>query len=927
MSLQEAAILLGCHGFDDFPVHHEGEAAESLLASWTALWHPQLIAAIGKMPTWHRVDDPPSERCGCLWVVPTPYANDLEPSLVNDLTAQDSLLIESPQERDSILKPALAKLNAGPSPPALADDFMALGYAYLQVELLTRQMRYSTTVEETSFEQNLVAAARLAMNGEEIATREKLQSCFDFLAQERDHYYAVDVFLIDITLLDASLLGDPLLSQLQTIAKSNLIMSGEVADQLAATTGDSLSALQAAVADQNASIIGGDYRELPLSLLSIETLRAQISRSVQALEATAGVRPTVYARRQFGLTPSLPQLLNKLGYRAALHATFDGGQFPEATQSKSRWEGNGQVSIDAILRAPLDATNAATFLSLASSISDSMDMDHVATRCFTHWAGQTSPWYRELQRITQYTHALGRFVTLEEYFDETYDPGMHERFTADQYRSPRLTQCPTDPISSSINYWRQELLLQSLVSCSGLQLIIDDQPEQRDQYKEYQKLAERFALTGFDNPEWQDQEPELQLALEKVAHQLATQLNPVQVATTADRLAIVNPLGFPRRTAVLNAGLSHCPPIKPPVYASDEKDAERPMVVDTPSMGIAFIDSAKTASSPGKSPELLEETTLRNEFFEACIDTQTGGLRTIRDYSTRGNRLSQQLAFRFDRHGGYTHMVADSVQTVCVNRVQAAIESRGKLIDDAKEVIAEFSQTFRVIRGSRVLEVETELQPTRSAADDRWNSYFASRFAWSNEAAELDRALNGIRCPSTGKRLEAPLFIQIDDGQQQTAILTGGLPYHRKMGMRMLDSLLIVKGESQRKFKFGIGIDLKHPFRESQALLAPDIIVPDLNGDHASISSWLMHIDAKHVQIISWEPWLEQDRVVGIRLRLCESEGRPGQVQISAFRSFDSARKTDFQQQTLTQCEVKDDKLRFQISPHELTEIEARFQA
>ncbi len=927
MSLQEAAILLGCHGFDDFPVHHEGKAAESLLASWTSLWHPQLIAATGKMPTWHRIDDPPAERRECLWVAPTPYANELPPNVADDLAAQDGLLIRAPEKRGQILEPVLAKWNGGPSTPALADDFMALGYAYLQVELLTRQMRYSTTVEETSFEQNLVEAARLAIQGEETATREKLQSCFDFLAQERDHYYAVDVFLIDITLLDASLLGDPLHDQLQTVTKSNLIMSGELADQMANTASDSSSALKTAIAAQNASIAGGDYHEFPLSLLSIETLRTQLSRSITAMGATAGIRPTVYARRAFGLTPSLPQILNKMGYRAALHATFDGGQFPEASQSKSRWEGNGQVSIDAILRAPLDATNAATFLSLASSISDSMDMDHVATRCFAHWAGQTSPWYRELQRITQYTHALGRFVTLEEYFDETYDPGMHERFTADQYRSPRLVQCLTDPISSSINYWRQELLFQSLISCSGLQLMIDNQPEHRQQYQEFQKRAEQFALTGFENPQWREQEPELQQKLEKVAQQLATQLNPAPATSTADRLAIVNPLGFPRRTVVLNPSLSHCPPVKPPVYASDEQDSERAIVVDTPGMGIAFIESGETASTPKKSPELVEETILRNEFFEASIDPETGGLRTIRDYSSRGNRLSQQLAFRFDRHGGYTQMVADSVRTVCANRVHAAIESRGKLVDDAKEVIAEFSQTFRVIRGSRVLEVETELDPKRSPAEDRWNSYFASRFAWSNEAAELDRALNGIRCQTTGKRFEAPLFIQIDDGQQRTAILTAGLPYHRKMGMRMLDSLLIVKGESQRKFKFGIGIDLKHPFRESQALLAPDLIVPHLTSATESSSNWLMHIDAKHVQIISWEPWLEDDQVVGVRLRLSESEGRPGQVQISAFRSFDSARKMDFQQQTLTQCEVNDDKLRFQISAHELTEIEARFQA
>ena len=36
--IQELIILLPCHSLEDFPLHHEGEDAEGLLASWTALW-------------------------------------------------------------------------------------------------------------------------------------------------------------------------------------------------------------------------------------------------------------------------------------------------------------------------------------------------------------------------------------------------------------------------------------------------------------------------------------------------------------------------------------------------------------------------------------------------------------------------------------------------------------------------------------------------------------------------------------------------------------------------------------------------------------------------------------------------------------------------------------------------------------------------
>ena len=45
MKYQELIILLPCHSLEDFPTYHEGDDAHSLLASWSALWHPALLAA------------------------------------------------------------------------------------------------------------------------------------------------------------------------------------------------------------------------------------------------------------------------------------------------------------------------------------------------------------------------------------------------------------------------------------------------------------------------------------------------------------------------------------------------------------------------------------------------------------------------------------------------------------------------------------------------------------------------------------------------------------------------------------------------------------------------------------------------------------------------------------------------------------------
>ena len=89
-----------------------------------------------------------------------------------------------------------------------------------------------------------------------------------------------------------------------------------------------------------------------------------------------------------------------------------------------------------------------------------MDGYHVATICLAHWPGQASCWLGDLQRISKYCSALGKFVTVEHYFRETAQPGHIDRFEPDRYKSPYLKQAvirrQDDPISTSVRYWQQQ---------------------------------------------------------------------------------------------------------------------------------------------------------------------------------------------------------------------------------------------------------------------------------------------------------------------------------------------------------------------------------------------------------------------------------------------------------------------------------------
>src|SRR5690349_19899123 len=59
MTIQRASVILPCQSWDDFPTHLGDQAAAELLAAWTSLWHPAVIAATGKLPSWHPAEEPP----------------------------------------------------------------------------------------------------------------------------------------------------------------------------------------------------------------------------------------------------------------------------------------------------------------------------------------------------------------------------------------------------------------------------------------------------------------------------------------------------------------------------------------------------------------------------------------------------------------------------------------------------------------------------------------------------------------------------------------------------------------------------------------------------------------------------------------------------------------------------------------------------
>jgi alpha-mannosidase len=917
MKFSELAVLLPCHSLEDFPIYHAGQEADQLLAAWCVLWHPLLLASSGNLPTWHRIDVLPEAGPG-LYTLAAFYGDRLAHDWADRTRAAGGNVILA-MDRSTTLEQILRALEPGSFrvDAELTADFLALGFCKLQVELLTRQMRYSMYLDESQFASETLAAAHAASEGNEAEARSHLAHSFESLNEARKHFYPVEFYLLDITLAAENTLGAGLERELKTTHPKNLVAPLDTVSKIAGDAQSWPAVLQAVEAG-TLGLIGGEPTELELPLLPIESVLASLSAGVSRYESLIGWRPRVFGRRRAGLWPALPQLLSKLGYQGALHFTLDDGRFPLASQAKTRWEGGDSSVVDVFGRVPADAAQSETFLGLSRKIADSMDNDHVATLALAHWPGATSPWYDDLRRIAGHSPVLGKFILLDEYFSQTDMPGRLSKFAPDEYRTPYLKQAviraQPDPISNCVRAHIEEA---RRLTWRSLEMML-------------------AAVRGVAAPNVADRELTVSdKALSDLAGRLAGVLSGGQADGEKLRTLVLNPLSGARNIA----GRANAPT----AGAASASPSGQLQVVNVPAMGFAWIDPQIATSGKPRQP-IANENVLRNEFCEVTVGRSTGGIQSVFSFSRRGNQLSQQIALRenaaqadtFDWAAAseprYTAMQADAVETTVSTPAVGEITSRGQLIHSDGQPAGRFRQTTRLWAGSPVVEIEIELSDLIELRADPWNSYYAARFAWPDPTAELYRGVSMGRHRTELARFEAPEYITIENESGTAQILTGGLPYHRRSDDRMLDALLVVRGERARCFRMAVALDLPHAAAAAQALLAPEVSIATAAAAPKLASGWFFHVAARHVVVTDWSPVLDDAEesatlaerpVRGFRARLLETEGRPGRVALRAPRALQHARQMDYLGQTLLEVPVEDDKIWLDFAAHEWIAVEA----
>ena len=1003
MSLTDVVILIPSHSLEDFPTELEEDEAASLLNAFAVAWHPRLLAATGVIPNWQRADEPTDPSPGQLFLVPTASTDWLGHDWASRARESGCGVISDISDRDEMIAAALAVLDEtetptepadlaesptpespSPEPPALdpdlTADFLALGSCYLQMELLTRHMHHFGNLDEVFLQREAVMAAEAVVAGDAETARAHLKTCFESLHEARERFYPVDCYLVDLCLIVPEVADKHFRTMLLGDSPVNLLLRVADAVTIVEQHPELAELIREAWARETIDVVGGDYEEIPVPLVPLESLLFDLQRGRQTLKQLFGREPTTWARRRFGLAPQLPQLLSRSGYHSALHFLLDDGLYPDTEQSKLRWEGCDGTVLDAMSRIPLAAEAATSFLRFPMRMAESMEEDQAAALLLARWPEIESPWFHDLVRMHAYAPCLGRFVTLDDYFQNTDTPGRISSYNASEYLAPFLTQSVAardcDPVTRYLEHFTRRGRFDAAAWCSSIAELLQNKPLDSTRHSSLEATVEAAGCEGDD-----EAGPAADLAVDAFVDQATASLAEVicgrpAAEPTSDGQLIINSLSFARTVTVALGPDLTVPSDTPGLRGIQDTSTGRQAIVDLPASGYLWLPHI--AGSPHADQDqtaLAEDLLLRNEFFEVHINPDTGGIERIKGYGRQPNLLSQQLAFRFPRErkvatGGddpaeasttfYSEMIGHGVEVISAGPHIGEIQTHGELLDpQTRERVASFRQTFRTVRYRPSVEIEIELELDKTPEGDPWSNYLAARYAYGDATAAITRSQLGSAQPAGNDRFESPYYVEIANESHRVTVVAPGLPFYRKTGDRMIDAILVPEGELRRTFSMSICVDQPYPMQEALDRLVPPLIRQQVPGPPAhGNQGWFLHLDSRNVQITrvlglaelpGWSEDGSQDGLddqeiaaegldgdhydhptlpdaFGFAVRLQETEGRHRSTTLRCWRTPTMARQRDFQGRTLAELPIEGDGVRIDLTAHEIADIELRFE-
>ena len=351
--------------------------------------------------------------------------------------------------------------------------------------------------------------------------------------------------------------------------------------------------------------------------------------------------------------------------------------------------------------------------------------------------------------------------------------------------------------------------------------------------------------------------------------------------------------------------------------------------------GPASGEAGSADGKPEEPPPLAEENVLRNEFFEVRFDPHTGcDSVDLRLSQPRSPAWPSKLpcGCRAAASPGpmpnYSIMAADELAVTSAGPVLGEIVSRGRLMDREGRRVAGFRQTTRARRGSRVIEIQIELDIERQPGANPWDSYYAARFAWKDEAASLHRSANMANLPTELNADRIAPFSRhpprqaADDAALRRAAVPSPLrtaEARHAVGRSRRDGQLVPAGHRHRRAASdGGGVGRCSP---------PPLVLPD-QPPPPTPSGWLFHLDCRNVLATHWEPLAASRDSAASRVSAFAC-WKPTAAACNLGFAV-SARCGRRERSTPATCRrwnlvVEGDRINIPIGPHQWIEVEACF--
>ena len=801
--------------------------------------------------------------------------------------------------------------------PVLVDHFLALGIVMMQVQLLSRRRHHFVDADNILLSREVRCAADASLTGDEATVKSHLKRCFEHLRDTREKFYPMNCYLLDICLPgdDEATSGiSQLVSSATSSTRLNLFATGHELAEWIQKDPPIATQLKQATIDGTLTVLTGHNVETRPSLGSMAATVADIERCRRTYIEIFGSPPRHWARRRYGMTASLPTLLKYFDFESALHIALDDGLYPDKERSQFEWQAPDGSQIPAGSRIPLAIDSAAGFLRFADRYNESMQDDNTAALFLARLPALKTPWLQDLQVAASYAPVLGEFTTMDALVHICSGSRMTERYQHSEYLAPYLIQSSVlkteAPVSgpARLRIFQQRLeSLRTLFVMSRMVNAVEEVHAINDQLIKIEVEIAELELRHVDiATTLPSKESVLESAAELINLQLAACSNQLmlalrsripQQAADVRGLFIANTIPVGRVVDVKWPASWKRPAASKSIELAERTGNTEQLLVKLPSGGFVWLTEA-TASEPAqeilqqipREPPLAEALVLRNRHFEVTLSDRTGGIGSVTYHQQRGNRLSQQVCFRYEREQtlpddgnvevrktsyATSHLIEHRI--LHVGTVFASTETTSELRSPVDgTMLATVRQVTSIDRARPRIHVKLTFDKlAEKIKGNPWLTYYGCRFAWDNEAASVTRSVMGQAAGFRAERFESPDYVEVSDPNHRVVIATHGRPYHRRSGPRMFDSLLIVEGETSREFEFTIDFEQSFPLRTAVDAITPAIINETSGTSPTSLpSSWVLGLSARNVELVhSGVRAATEDSGEEISLLLTETEG------------------------------------------------------